>query len=183
MCVCVCEQSVGLHLLSDGPASVPHSQVVEEVLRGFKGLLLVVSHDRAFMDNVSDQLLVLKGDGGVRLFDGCYSEVGNFMFLLELAARVSVMGMNESLVQAETYLFEQVVNNLGFTTHALELCCAVVCAVDFLKCDVQHREMRSAPLSPPVSAGSSFLPLCCKRLLRTYVACVTCDVCPVDCMV
>lgn len=34
----------------------------------------MVSHDRAFMDNVTDRLLVLKGDGLVRLFDGSYSE-------------------------------------------------------------------------------------------------------------
>jgi ATP-binding cassette subfamily F protein uup len=37
-------------------------------------LLLVVSHDRAFMDNAVDRLLVLTGDGKVRLFDGSYSE-------------------------------------------------------------------------------------------------------------
>jgi ATPase subunit of ABC transporter with duplicated ATPase domains len=42
--------------------------------QGFNGLLLVVSHDRAFMDNAVDRLLVLTGDAKVRLFDGCYSE-------------------------------------------------------------------------------------------------------------
>jgi ATP-binding cassette subfamily F protein uup len=50
-------------------------EVLEEVLRAFQGVLLVVSHDRAFMDNVTDRLLVLKGDGYVRLFDGKYNEV------------------------------------------------------------------------------------------------------------
>ncbi len=43
-------------------------EVVEEVVRGYKGVLLVVSHDRAFMDNVAPKLLVLKGDGIVRMF-------------------------------------------------------------------------------------------------------------------
>ncbi|MEW5303767.1 MAG: hypothetical protein WDW36_006426 [Sanguina aurantia] len=66
-------------------------EVVEEVLRGFKGLLLVVSHDRAFMDNVSDQLLVLKGDGGVRLFDGCYSE-----YLEDLQNQKDILAMAKS---------------------------------------------------------------------------------------
>lgn len=37
-------------------------------------MLLVVSHDRTFMDNVADRLLILKGDGLVRLFDGTYSD-------------------------------------------------------------------------------------------------------------
>lgn len=50
-------------------------EVVEEVVRGFKGVLLVVSHDRAFMDNLCPKLLVLNGqDGAVRMFQGEYSE-------------------------------------------------------------------------------------------------------------
>ncbi|KAG2502161.1 hypothetical protein HYH03_000648 [Edaphochlamys debaryana] len=49
-------------------------EVLEEQVRAFRGVLLVVSHDRAFMDNTVDSLLVLKGDGLVRLFDGSYSE-------------------------------------------------------------------------------------------------------------
>ncbi|KAG1674033.1 hypothetical protein FOA52_000339 [Chlamydomonas sp. UWO 241] len=49
-------------------------EVVEEVVRSYKGVLLVVSHDRAFMDGVADRLLVLKGDGLVRMFQGNYSE-------------------------------------------------------------------------------------------------------------
>ncbi len=50
------------------------AQVLEEMLDEFKGCLLVCSHDRAFMDGTVDQLLVLRGDGIVRLFDGSYSD-------------------------------------------------------------------------------------------------------------
>ncbi len=50
--------------------------MLEEQVRAFRGVLLTVSHDRAFMDNVAERLLVLEGDGLVRLFDGSYSEVG-----------------------------------------------------------------------------------------------------------
>ncbi|GAX75302.1 hypothetical protein CEUSTIGMA_g2747.t1 [Chlamydomonas eustigma] len=49
-------------------------EVVEEVVKAYKGVLLVVSHDRAFMDAVAPRLLVLKGDGLVRMFQGSYSE-------------------------------------------------------------------------------------------------------------
>ncbi|KAL6746405.1 P-loop containing nucleoside triphosphate hydrolase protein [Haematococcus lacustris] len=49
-------------------------EVVEELVRSYRGALLVVSHDRAFMDNVAERLLVLKGDGLVRLFEGSYGE-------------------------------------------------------------------------------------------------------------
>eukprot|EP00877_Chromochloris_zofingiensis_P000737 jgi/Chrzof1/10664/Cz05g07140.t1 len=47
---------------------------LEEMLKVYRGVLLVVSHDRAFMDNSTDRLLVLKGDGLVRLFGGTYTE-------------------------------------------------------------------------------------------------------------
>ncbi|PNW81895.1 hypothetical protein CHLRE_06g265100v5 [Chlamydomonas reinhardtii] len=49
-------------------------EVLEEQVKQFRGVLLTVSHDRAFMDNVAERLLVLEGDGLVRLFDGNYSE-------------------------------------------------------------------------------------------------------------
>ncbi|EFJ52913.1 hypothetical protein VOLCADRAFT_86383 [Volvox carteri f. nagariensis] len=49
-------------------------EVLEEQVRAFRGVLLTVSHDRAFMDNVAERLMVLQGDGLVRMFDGSYSE-------------------------------------------------------------------------------------------------------------
>lgn len=49
-------------------------EVVEELLSDYKGCLLVVSHDRAFMENLADRLFVVSGDGLVRLYDGLYSE-------------------------------------------------------------------------------------------------------------
>ncbi|KAG2438575.1 hypothetical protein HXX76_005125 [Chlamydomonas incerta] len=54
-------------------------EVLEEQVKQFKGVLLTVSHDRAFMDNVAERLLVLEGDGLVRLFDGNYSEYLDIM--------------------------------------------------------------------------------------------------------
>ncbi|KAI8472336.1 MAG: P-loop containing nucleoside triphosphate hydrolase protein [Monoraphidium minutum] len=55
-------------------------EVLEEMLQAYRGVLLVVSHDRAFMDATTDRLLVLKGDGVVRLFDGSYTD---YLQLLE----------------------------------------------------------------------------------------------------
>ena len=48
--------------------------VLEEYLRGFKGCVIVVSHDRYFMDKVVDHLLVFKGQGDIRDFPGNYSD-------------------------------------------------------------------------------------------------------------
>ncbi|MDE5730601.1 MAG: ABC-F family ATP-binding cassette domain-containing protein [Alistipes sp.] len=48
--------------------------VLEEYLRAFRGCVLVVSHDRFFVDRVADHLLVFCGDGEVREFAGSYSD-------------------------------------------------------------------------------------------------------------
>ena len=45
-------------------------QVLEEYLQNFKGCVIVVSHDRYFMDKVVDHLLVFKGQGDIRDFPG-----------------------------------------------------------------------------------------------------------------
>ncbi|MFI3295735.1 MAG: ABC-F family ATP-binding cassette domain-containing protein [Rikenellaceae bacterium] len=49
-------------------------QVLEEYLRGFGGCVIVVSHDRYFMDKVADHLLVFEGEGVVRDFPSSYSD-------------------------------------------------------------------------------------------------------------
>ncbi len=49
-------------------------ELLEELLLEFKGTLLLVSHDRAFMDNVITSTLVLDGKGGVAEYVGGYTE-------------------------------------------------------------------------------------------------------------
>ena len=49
-------------------------QVLEAYLQDFKGCVIVVSHDRYFMDKVVDHLLVFKGEGHINDFPGNYSE-------------------------------------------------------------------------------------------------------------
>lgn len=49
-------------------------QILEEYLQDFKGCVIVVSHDRYFMDKVVDHLLVFNGEGSIDDFPGNYSE-------------------------------------------------------------------------------------------------------------
>jgi len=48
--------------------------ILEDYLQNFKGCVLVVSHDRFFMDKIVDHLLVFEGDAKVRDFPGNYSQ-------------------------------------------------------------------------------------------------------------
>ena len=48
--------------------------VLEEYLRSFKGCVIVVSHDRYFMDKVVDHLLVFRGNADIKDFPGNYTQ-------------------------------------------------------------------------------------------------------------
>ena len=53
-------------------------QVLEEYLRDFKGCVIVVSHDRYFMDKVVDHLLVFRGEGVIKDFPGNYTQFRDY---------------------------------------------------------------------------------------------------------
>ncbi len=48
--------------------------ILEDYLRGFKGCLIIVSHDRFFLDSIVDHLFVFEGNGVIKDFPGNYSE-------------------------------------------------------------------------------------------------------------
>ena len=54
-------------------------QKLEDFLQNYKGCLLVVSHDRFFLDETVDQLFVFEGDGKVKGFMGNYSQYRDYL--------------------------------------------------------------------------------------------------------
>ena len=64
-------------LILDEPTNdldIPTLNVLEDYLRNFQGCLIVVSHDRYFMDRVIDHLFVFHGNGNVQDFPGNYTQ-------------------------------------------------------------------------------------------------------------
>lgn len=49
-------------------------EVLEDYLDNFKGCVIVISHDRFFMDRIVDHILVFEGDGKIKDFPGGYSD-------------------------------------------------------------------------------------------------------------
>ncbi len=58
-------------------------QILEEYLQDFPGCVIVVSHDRYFMDKVVDHLLVFKGQGEIKDFPGNYTQYREWSALEE----------------------------------------------------------------------------------------------------
>lgn len=53
--------------------------VLEEYLKGFSGSVVIVSHDRFFLDKIVDHLFVFEGDGVIKDFVGSYSEYREYI--------------------------------------------------------------------------------------------------------
>ena len=64
-------------------------QILEEYLQDFPGCVIVVSHDRYFMDKVVDHLLVFKGDGEIKDFPGNYTQYREYSRNVECGRRTS----------------------------------------------------------------------------------------------
>ncbi len=56
-------------------------EVLEEYLQDFPGCVIIISHDRYFMDKIVDHLLVFNGDGDVKDFPGNYTQYREWMSL------------------------------------------------------------------------------------------------------
>lgn len=68
--------------------------ILEDYLEGFPGVVITVSHDRYFLDKVTEQLLILDGQGTVEFFYGSYSE------FLESNAQKGVQQQSETVSKA-----------------------------------------------------------------------------------
>lgn len=76
-------------LVLDEPTNdldIPTLQVLEEYLQDFPGCVIIVSHDRYFMDKIVDHLLVFKGMGEVKDFPGNYTQYRDWQKLVSNSA-------------------------------------------------------------------------------------------------
>jgi ABC transport system ATP-binding/permease protein len=78
-------------LILDEPTNdldLPTLSVLENYLLEFQGCLIIVSHDRYFMDRLVDHLFVFEGDGEIKDFPGNYSQLREWQKLKEEAPEV-----------------------------------------------------------------------------------------------
>ena len=76
--------------------------VLEDYLRSFKGCVLVVSHDRYFMDKIVDHLLVFKGDAEIQDFPGNYTQYREWRDEKEAEERRQKASLKPAAPQSKT---------------------------------------------------------------------------------
>ena len=95
LCLCTVLMQNPNFLVLDEPTNdldIQTLQVLEEYLQDFPGCVIVVSHDRYFMDKVVDHLLVFKGEGEVQDFPGNYTQYREWCRLQAKDEATSVKG-------------------------------------------------------------------------------------------
>ena len=77
-------------------------QILEQYLQDFPGCVIVISHDRYFMDKVIDHLLVFHGEGDIQDFPGNYTQYREWKKLQPASAQASPKGKDTSARTAQT---------------------------------------------------------------------------------
>jgi ATP-binding cassette subfamily F protein 3 len=88
-------------LVLDEPTNhldIPSREALEEALVEYDGTIIVISHDRFFLDRVADQILALEKNGRYELFNGDYSEYHEWNMRRE---KTQTAGVEESSAEAQ----------------------------------------------------------------------------------
>lgn len=103
-------------------------QVLEEYLQDFPGCVIIISHDRYFMDKIVDHLLVFKGNGVVKDFPGNYTQYREWQSLEPKEAKAESHKNNEKTTRErhnegkrkKTFKEKREFEELGIEIDALE---------------------------------------------------------------
>ena len=95
--------------------------ILEEYLLGFKGNLIVITHDRYFMDKLTDHLFVMTGNGKIKDFNGTFTEYRQFLKQEKKSAEnkipKSISAENKNLLRKEK---KQINNEINRTLKSIE---------------------------------------------------------------
>lgn len=119
--------------------------ILEEYLQAFRGCVIVVSHDRYFVDKVADHLLVFCGGGEIRDFAGTYSEYVAWKREYEAARRAEAAQARPKPQAAKTQAAEAVPRKLSFNEKR---------ELEALETEIPVLEAEKAALEASLSSGT-----------------------------
>ncbi|WP_298030339.1 ABC-F family ATP-binding cassette domain-containing protein [uncultured Alistipes sp.] len=119
--------------------------ILEEYLQAFRGCVIVVSHDRYFVDKVADHLLVFCGGGEIRDFAGTYSEYVAWKREYEAARRTQAAQAKPRPQPARPQAPEQAPRKLSFNEKR---------ELEALEAEIPALEAEKASLEALLSSGT-----------------------------
>lgn len=119
--------------------------ILEEYLQAFRGCVIVVSHDRYFVDKVADHLLVFCGGGEIRDFAGTYSEYVAWKREYEAARRTQAAQAKTRPQPARPQASEQAPRKLSFNEKR---------ELETLEAEIPALEAEKAALEASLSSGT-----------------------------
>lgn len=119
--------------------------ILEEYLQAFRGCVIVVSHDRYFVDKVADHLLVFCGGGEIRDFAGTYSEYVAWKREYEAARRTQAAQAKTRPQPARPQASEQAPRKLSFNEKR---------ELETLEAEIPALEAEKASLEASLSSGT-----------------------------
>ena len=119
--------------------------ILEEYLQAFRGCVIVVSHDRYFVDKVADHLLVFCGGGEIRDFAGTYSEYVAWKREYEAARRTQAAQAKPRPQPARPQASEQAPRKLSFNEKR---------ELETLEAEIPALEVEKAALEASLSSGT-----------------------------
>ena len=126
-------------------------ELLEELLANYDGTLFLVSHDRAFLDNVVTQVIAFEGDGKLKEYVGGYEDwvrMKGFKSAQSLAARVSEVKIAEVKVAAK--------NDTSNTKSAKKLSFKQTRELEEIQEAIQVLEKEQAEVGAILSAGKMY---------------------------
>ena len=126
--------------------------ILEEYLQSFKGCLLIVSHDRYFLDKTVGHLFIFREGGNVKDFVGTYSEYREYIKEQEAeeAARAKAIAEKQAKQQAATKPATDTPTN----THRKKLSYKEQRELEQLETEIPQLEAEKSALEAQLSAGT-----------------------------
>lgn len=118
--------------------------VLEDYLEKFSGCVLVVSHDRYFMDKVVDNLLLFEGDGKLKTFAGNYTQYRNSVYDQTTKRR------EDESIEKKNISLE---NNNRVKNRAVKLSYKEQSELNILEKDIPNIEKRKKEIEDELSSG------------------------------
>ncbi len=125
--------------------------VLEEYLKGYPGSVIIVSHDRFFLDKIADHLFIFEGNGAIKDFVGSYSGYRQYMKDKEAQRKAEERAVAEKQARRDT---QGVQSNGGAPQKKRKLSYKEQRELEQLEKDIEALEAEKGALEEALSSGS-----------------------------